>query len=491
MINNNQKESAHVMLWRRPRPPPQITRAPQNTEKPRACGFGPTSSGPTTPARITRGFPSHAQRTASTVPHLSRPPPLFCLNDFLQMSQSARSSLTELRNAVLSTCNYKKLLDLFLSELHRGARHEVTNQIVSCEGLTHVKRRIPHTHIICELTAIIQLEARARNCGNTTEVCESVEELWGSPERESDTHTQPPRHTPHQLLNCVTSKHFQGSRRSRSPFRPREECDVISASELALLDCLTRGGLNLSFKAHFISHLPDVTSLAHCLQSLNASFNDLTRVPHEVCDCTRLQVLNLRDNPIEEIPPEINKLHKLHTLIISFCKITHLPKQLYSLVCLQYVDVSYNLIRSLSNDIRNLRCLKYLNVEGNQLAALPAGLLSVSSSVCEVRLTANYTHPLLWTENSRNTPQSLLHTATHTLAQTHTPQHWNSLPDAARRSLHSADTCDCCTGLMYGAGLKLIKCVHHMFGLQFVPIMFYCCSPACHRTHNTHLHHHS
>lgn len=118
-------------------------------EKPRACGFGPTSSGPTTPARITRGFPSHGQRTASTVPHLSRPPPLFCLNDFLQMSQSPRSSRTELRNAVLSTCNYKKLLDLFLSELHRGARHEVTNQIVSCEGLTHVKRRIPHTHIIC------------------------------------------------------------------------------------------------------------------------------------------------------------------------------------------------------------------------------------------------------------------------------------------------------------------------------------------------------
>ncbi|KAA0715346.1 hypothetical protein E1301_Tti024179 [Triplophysa tibetana] len=254
-------------------------------------------------------------------------PPLFCLNDFLQMSQSARGSLTELRNAVLSTFNYKKLLDLLLSELHRGAR---------------------------QLTAIIQLEARARNCGNTTEVCESVEELWGSPERERDTHTHPPPHTPHQLLNCVTSKHFLGSRRTRSPFRPREECDVISASELALLDCLTRGGLNLSFKAHFISHLPDLTSVAHCLQSLNASFNDLTRVPHEVCDCTGLQVLNLRDNPIEEIPPEINKLHKLHTLIISFCKITHLPKQLYSLVRLQYVDVSYNLIRSLSNDIRNL-----------------------------------------------------------------------------------------------------------------------------------------
>ncbi|KAA0715352.1 hypothetical protein E1301_Tti023005 [Triplophysa tibetana] len=242
-------------------------------EEPRARGFDPTSSGPTTPARITRGFPSHAQPTASKVPNLSRPPPLFCLNDFLQMSQSARGSLTELRNAVLSTFNYKKLLDLLLSELHRGARREVTNQIVS---------------------SIIQLEARARNCGNTTEVCESVEELWGSPERERDTHTHPPPHTPHQLLNCVTSKHFLGSRRTRSPFRPREECDVISASELALLDCLTRGGLNLSFK---------------------------------VCDCTGLQVLNLRDNPIEEIPPEINKLHKLHTLIISFCKITHLPKQ--------------------------------------------------------------------------------------------------------------------------------------------------------------------
>ncbi|XP_057192586.1 uncharacterized protein LOC130555991 isoform X2 [Triplophysa rosa] len=250
-----------------------------SSEEPRVCRFGPKSPAPMTLARITRGFPSHAQRTASKVPHLSRPPPLFCLNDFLQMSQSACGSLTELRNAVLSTCNYKKLLDLFLSELHRGAQCEVTNQIVSCEGLTHIKRRIPHTHLICELAAMIQLEARARNCGNTTEVCESVEELWGSPERESDTHTQPPRRpfshtretvsplnvspsaikinvslsaclfiTVHQVLNCVTSKYFQGSRRMRSPFRAGEECDVISASELALLDCLTRGGLNLSFK---------------------------------------------------------------------------------------------------------------------------------------------------------------------------------------------------------------------------------------------------
>lgn len=118
-------------------------------EEPGVCRFVPTSPARLTLPRIISTFPSHSQRTAPKIPHLSRPPPLFHLNDFLQMSQSARGSLTELRNLVLSTCNYKKLLDLFLSELHRGTQREVTNQIVSCEGLTHVKRRIPHTHIIC------------------------------------------------------------------------------------------------------------------------------------------------------------------------------------------------------------------------------------------------------------------------------------------------------------------------------------------------------
>ncbi|XP_058642400.1 leucine-rich repeat-containing protein 63 isoform X2 [Onychostoma macrolepis] len=425
-------------------------------------------------APIISGSSHHPQRSAPV--HLQpRPPDLFCLNDFLQVSGSA----DDLRRTVLSRWNYRKLLRLFLSELHCGGQDAVANQTLSCEGLSPPTRRIPRRQIICELAAMVQIEARAQNSFRShSGVCRASEDQ--SVERRTE-------HTRHELytvlLNAVTSKHFQDSRRSRSPFRRTAARDFISASELAVLDCVTRGGATLSFKAHFIGDLPDVTSLSERLQYLNLSFNHLTHVPQEVCDLHQLQVLKMRNNPIEELPAQISKLHKLQTLVASFCKITQLPDQLYSLACLQHLDVSYNLLRSLSSEVRHLRSLRSLNVEGNQLVALPAGLLRVS--VSELRMSGNYTHVLLWSENSCNCPQTLLHTAAHTLTHTHAQQHYTHLPPAARMLLNSAGVCDACTGLMFGAGLKLIRPVPGVFGLPFVPVMFCCCSPAClHRFRN-------
>uniref|UniRef100_A0A8C2H547 Disease resistance R13L4/SHOC-2-like LRR domain-containing protein n=1 Tax=Cyprinus carpio TaxID=7962 RepID=A0A8C2H547_CYPCA len=384
---------------------------------------------------VISGFSQHPQRAtpAPRPPRPPRPPDLFCLNDFLQVSGSGRGSADGLRSTVLSRCNYRKLLRLFLSELHCGWQDAVANQTLSCEGLSPPTRRIPRRQIICELAAMVQMEARAQNSFRSKSgVCrpsedQSVDQQWTTLERRTE-------HTQHEactvLLNAVTSKHFQNSRRSRSPFRRAGEQDVISASELAVLDCITRGGTRLSFKAHFICDLPDVSSLSEHLQYLNLSFNDLTRVPQEVCDLHQLQVLKMRNNPIEELPAQISKLHKLQTLVVSFCKITQLPKQLYSLPSLQHLDMSYNLLTSLSSDIRHLRSLRSLNVEGNQLVALPTGLLHVS--VSELRMSGNYTHVLLWSENSCNSPQTLLHTAAHTLAHTLAQQRYTHLPPAAR-----------------------------------------------------------
>ncbi|KAL0185114.1 hypothetical protein M9458_020810, partial [Cirrhinus mrigala] len=61
------------------------------------------------------GFSHHPQR-ASPAPPQPRPPELFCLNDFLQASGSGRGSEDGLRRTVLSRCNYRKLLRLFLSQ---------------------------------------------------------------------------------------------------------------------------------------------------------------------------------------------------------------------------------------------------------------------------------------------------------------------------------------------------------------------------------------
>ncbi|RXN17432.1 leucine-rich repeat-containing 63 [Labeo rohita] len=438
--------SEHMKLLRRPLPPIKTTHY-RTPPAPKSAGHDEVSEFVCSPqtlhedhddvvcrvAPVISGFSHHPQRAAPAPPQ-PRPPALFCLNDFLQVSGSGRGSEDGLRTTVLSRCNYRKLLRLFLLELHCGWQDAVANQTLSCEGLPPPTRRIPRRQIIC------------------------AHEV---------------------LLNAVTSKHFQDSRRSRSPFRCAGERDVINASELAVLDCVTRGGTTLSFKvcvcvcvcarvylfllAHFICDLPDVSSLSDRLQYLNVSFNHLTRVPQEVCDLHQLRVLKMRNNPIEELPAQISKLHKLQTLVVSFCKIPQLPDQ------------------SLSSAVKQLRSLRCLKIEGNELVSLPVGLLRVP--VSELRMSGNYTHPLLWSENSCNSPQTLLHTAAHTL--THTPQRYTQLPHAAHILLNSAGVCDVCTGPMFGAGLKLIRPVRGVFGLPLVPVMFFCCSPAClHRFRN-------
>ena len=50
---------------------------------------------------------------------------------------------------------------------------------------------------------------------------------------------------------------------------------LISPAEVAVLESMMEGGRELSLKAHFLPHLPDLASLSTTLTHLNVSFNDL------------------------------------------------------------------------------------------------------------------------------------------------------------------------------------------------------------------------
>ncbi|XP_073769490.1 leucine-rich repeat-containing protein 63 isoform X2 [Danio rerio] len=462
-----------VLLLRRPRAPKHTLPRRRSPQRPRDTGPGEVCESPdlqhrvaVAPVRLPRmpqGFSQHAQRV-----------------DVCDLLPAADTHT--LRKTILSRHNYRKLLHLFLSELHSGGQSTVANQTLSCEHLPPITRRIPRRQIICELAAVVQMEARARN---PFRICSGDQT-----ERRSEhthTHTHSELFTaPELLLTAVSSRLFQGCARSASPFHSAGVCEVISVCELAVLECVTRGGTTLSLKAHFVSDLPDVSCVCERLQHLNLSFNFFTHIPQQVWELKQLKVLKMRSNPLEELPANISRLKNLHTLVLSFCKITQLPAELFSLPCLQYLDVSYNLLRSLSSDIGTLRSLRYLNVEGNQLVCVPAALLSVC--VSELRLSGNYTHTLLWRENSCNSPQTLLHTAAHTLTHTLTAQRHTHLLPIAQTILQSAGVCEACSGPMFGPGLQILVPVCSVFGLQVLPVMFRCCSPVCVRTFRRHTH---
>ena len=48
-------------------------------------------------------------------------------------------------------------------------------------------------------------------------------------------------------------------------------------------------------------------------------------------------------------------------------------------------------------------CLRELNLEGNQLGAMPVGALYLN--IKYLRISNNFTHPLLWRETATNQPQ--------------------------------------------------------------------------------------
>ncbi|XP_029493685.1 leucine-rich repeat-containing protein 63 isoform X2 [Oncorhynchus nerka] len=444
---------------------------------------------------IIEGFPCKRPRTLPKIPLLdllkTDPryipfPPSFSFNDFLRNPNGGcgAQSLEGLKKVALSRCNYRKLVGLFLMELHKGQQTEVSKQLMSTEKLPEAKSRIPQKQIICELAALIRMEVQTqmmcrRSClGDGT--CRSEQksvEIWVPPGERQAVQKQENLYLGTEvILNSVTTKHFQGSRRTHSPFRHSGE--GINPSELAILDCLTEGGKALTLKAHFIALLPDLTPLAQSLLYLNLSFNDFTIFPVEVYELTQLEVLKMRDNPIEEIPTGIHRLTRLKTFVISFCKITSLPSELYQLPTLQFLDVSYNLLSSLTNDIRKLRTLEYLNVEGNQLPGLPCGALRLS--LTQLRISNNYMHPYFWKSCSWNSPQDLQHSATMTLSLTDTCLRYASLPPEAQMALSRVGVCDCCRGPMYGPGLKVIRPCYNIFGLHRVPFVFYACTPACH-----------
>ncbi|XP_048095899.1 uncharacterized protein LOC125292566 [Alosa alosa] len=418
---------------------PQPTAIPQPT--PVTPSDPPPSPSPPAPPRIFPHFHCRPARILPTIPLLSLlpeharyaplPPP-FLLNDFLLQLGRGQSHGGSRRRRV-SVYHYRKLVEHFLFDLHSSGQTEVANQILSSEQIPPTKRRVPQRQMLCELEALIRMEYQVQSlrsvceCDTRSQSKQPTAEEW-TPQ---DTHNNDVTCYPGSevILNSASTKHFQGVRRSSSPFEPAGGWGGVSASQLAILDCLHQRANTLSLKAHFITQLPDLSVLADTLVYLNLSFNNLSEFPLELCSLRCLQQLKMRDNPLQLLPPQIRTLTSLRTLVLSFCRLLQLPNELYSLPCLQHLDVSYNLLTFLSSSIRNLRSLRSLNVEGNQLLGLPAGVLRLSLD--QLRLSLNYTHPALWNTHSSthtHTHTVVEHTSqpaaagTHCCTRTHTPQ---------------------------------------------------------------------
>ncbi|XP_043927515.1 leucine-rich repeat-containing protein 63 [Protopterus annectens] len=413
--------------------------------------------------------------------------PEFSLDDFLAKPELySWPAKEQLEKAVISRHNYKKLVELFTTELQKRTQTKINTLLLSSDDIPEASSRVPYRQVILEMAALIRQHAKRVTFKEYVAEDEGADNLE---ESDAALTTDRGRITDKEssfaecagaeaILNSFSSKYFQGALRSGSPFKYGEGNEMISPSELAVLDCLVQGGTVLSLKAHFIPQVPDLTPLRHTLCYLNLSFNYLQQIPNELFYIQNLEVLKLRNNPIKKIPAGIEKLGKLRTFVISFCLLSALPTGLFCLPCLQFLDVSYNSISSIPNDIQKLRALEFLNVEGNELPALPCGALQLPLK--QLRVQNNYMHPLFWKFNSQNQPQRLTDLAAVTFSKSNLSHTYSKIPEAVQEILSStmSGSCDCCKGPLYG-GLKLIRHCGKAFGIRHLPFIFYVCSPSC------------
>ncbi|XP_074160810.1 leucine-rich repeat-containing protein 63 isoform X2 [Sminthopsis crassicaudata] len=183
------------------------------------------------------------------------------------------------------------------------------------------------------------------------------------------------------------------------------EDQKINLAKIAILKCQEFGRNALSLKGFFINKCPDLSILADQLVYLNLSYNNLSIFPPEVIVLINLQVLIMKNNPIKEIPSTIEELKHLTIFVISFNLLTSLPKGLFTLSELEFLDISYNEIPVIPKEIRYLSSLNYLKLDGNELTTFPPEILKLSLD--KFSLENNFTHPLLWKENSKNDAQTL------------------------------------------------------------------------------------
>lgn len=104
-------------------------------------------------------------------------------------------------------------------------------------------------------------------------------------------------------------------------------------------------------------------------QTLNRSYQGLTKLPSTILSMTELRQLNLSHNRLTgALPAEIRHLRNLETLDISYNDMTGLPAELGQLSELRTLNASNNRLTGIPHELGNLQNLEVLDLSGNDIS---------------------------------------------------------------------------------------------------------------------------
>lgn len=128
---------------------------------------------------------------------------------------------------------------------------------------------------------------------------------------------------------------------------------------------------NLNLDNNQLTSLPKEIGNLSRLRNLDLRGNQLTSLPKEMGNLTELECLYLNGNQLTSLPKEIGNFLHLKKLYIADNRLTDLPKEIGKLSKLKYLGLSGNQLTNLPKEIRNHSELKYLHLDKNRLTGLP------------------------------------------------------------------------------------------------------------------------
>lgn len=135
--------------------------------------------------------------------------------------------------------------------------------------------------------------------------------------------------------------------------------------------------LNLSRRD--LSELPPEIGQLTKLTFLDLGANQLTALPESIGKLTNLTSLNLSRNKLNTLPESIGKLINLTTLYLSHNQLTALPESIGNLKHLTSLDLSNNRLKTLPESIGKLTNLTSLDLSCNQLTAFPESICQLTN----------------------------------------------------------------------------------------------------------------